>query len=391
MKIVYLTASMSRNAGGLFWSVRSLAQNVRSLGVDLQVFAGHDRYAAADKASWGTVPLSVLPTIGPMAFGYQPDLCKRLSLVRIDLVHVHGLWMYPSLAMLSVAKRSVPYLISPRGMLDPWALDNSGWKKRIAAVAYENAHLRGASCIHALCEDEYRAVRLYGLRNPVAIIPNGVDLPKHDKVTPDPEWASTLPVGCKILLFLGRIHPKKGLYNLLIAWKEIRERPVTSYRDWHLVVAGWDQHGHERQLTTLAEDLGVTDSVHFVGPQFDTGKQASLVRADAFVLPTFSEGLPMAVLEAWSYGLPVLMTPACNLPEGFTANAAFSMTTESASIGKALIKLFAMSSDELRSMGLQGRQLVSERFLWPTIATKMKEVYTWILRGGTEPECVIMK
>ncbi|MCB2218436.1 glycosyltransferase [Desulfofustis glycolicus] len=390
MKIGYFTASMSRTAGGLFWSVRSLAKSVRNLGGDVQVFAGQDKYSNSDKASWGTVPLYVLPTFGPVAFGYQPGFRKQVALAGLDLVHVHGLWMYPSLAARSVSKRGVPYVISPRGMLDAWALKNSVWKKRVAAIAYENKHLRGAACIHALCQEEYRAVRLYGLKNPVAIIPNGVDLPKLDTVATVPEWALSLPAGCKVLLFLGRIHPKKGLSNLIFAWKMIRERSLTSFRDWHLVVAGWDQQGHEQQLKNLAAELDVADNIHFVGPQFDADKHASLTRADAFILPSLSEGLPMAVLEAWSHGLPVLMTPECNLPEGFAANAAVFMTHESASIGEALVKLFAMSADQRRSMGLRGRQLVSERFFWPTIATKMKEVYTWVLEGSIEPECVIM-
>src|SRR5690606_14930940 len=201
-------------------------------------------------------------------------------------------------------------------------------------------------CLHALNEAEARAIRAFGLNNPICVVPNGVD-PPPDVARARPAWAEQVAQDRRILLFLGRLHPKKGLGNLLCAWKEVRSRATD---DWLLVVAGWDQGGHERRLRRLAEEYGIAPTLRFVGPQFGDDKAASLALADAFVLPSVSEGLPVAVLEAWSHGLPVLMTEACNLPEGFAAGAALAIGPDPAGIALGLRRLFAMSDAERRAM-----------------------------------------
>ena len=148
-------------------------------------------------------------------------------------------------------------------------------------------------------------MRNYGLQNPIAIIPNAVDLPREGHEAGEPNWADVVPADAKVLMFLGRIHPKKGLSNLMRAWAEVRRESPSAAERWQLVIAGWEQGGHQQELERLSAILGLQASVHFVGPQFDEGKAATLNRADAFILPSFSEGLPVAVLEAWSYRLPV--------------------------------------------------------------------------------------
>jgi len=169
------------------------------------------------------------------------------------------------------------------------------------------------------------------------------------------------------------------------------------------VIAGWDQGGHEAELMKLCEELGLSferrgtsddgresaASIVFFGPAFGNDKKSLLRTADAFILPSFSEGLPMSVLEAWSYKLPVVMTPECNLPEGFAADAAIRIETGAESIAQGLDLLFSMSASDLQSMGAKGRTLVEERFTWKTIAAQMREVYDWMLGGGTRPESVI--
>jgi poly(glycerol-phosphate) alpha-glucosyltransferase len=276
--------------------------------------------------------------------------------------------------------------VSPRGTLDPWALANSAWKKRLAGWLYENRHLRGAACLHALCEAEAAAIRAHGLHNPVCVIPNGVDLP-GSTTGPRPGWEGDRVLGRHVLLYLGRLHPKKNLISLLEAWAAA-QRSASGGREWRLVVAGWDQGGYEERLRWAATELEVEESVHFAGPQFGEEKHATLCRADAFILPSLSEGLPVAVLEAWAYGLPVVMTPECNLTEGFQASAAIRIGTDAESLARGLAELFEMGESQLREMGKRGRRLVEERFSWPKIARQMKEVYEWVLGGGPRPECV---
>jgi poly(glycerol-phosphate) alpha-glucosyltransferase len=386
MKVGMLTASSSRQAGGLFWAMSSLVGHLAEGGCQAQVFAGRDIYSEEDRSAWGEVPLHVLDKAGPSAFGYTPGLKGRLGSENFDLVHTHGLWMYSSVAASGWGRsKCQPWLVSPHGMLDQWAVRNSRWIKRLAGLLYENQHLHGAACLHALCDAEAEAFRTYGLTNPIAVIPNGVDLSESLGGVAKPDWAESLPPGAQVLLFLGRLHPKKGLANLLRAWA----RDIKSKDDpWFLVIAGWDQNGHKAELEELVESYGIADTVLFVGPQFGQEKAASLSRADAFVLPSFSEGLPMAVLEAWAYELPVLMSPQCNLPMGFATGAAISIEPEVEAIFKGLCALIGMSQQEREQMGARGRSLVEERFCWSNLATQMCALYAWLLGQAERPACV---
>jgi poly(glycerol-phosphate) alpha-glucosyltransferase len=258
----------------------------------------------------------------------------------------------------------------------------------MVARLYEDAHLEGAACIHALCDAECDAIRGYGLRNPVAVIPNGVDLPDLSALVAEPEWSRLLPTGAKVLLFLSRIHPKKGLVQLIDAWASARRRRVSGIDKWYLVIAGWEQGGHQVELEQRVRALHLEGLVLFVGPQFGAEKAASFRRADAFVLPSYSEGLPMAVLEAWSYGLPVAMTPECNLPEGFAAGAAIRLVPEGDGMVDGLATLFGINEAERHALGQRGRRLVEQKFVWKRIGAEMTEVYRWVLGQAEKPETV---
>jgi poly(glycerol-phosphate) alpha-glucosyltransferase len=270
-------------------------------------------------------------------------------------------------------------------MLDAVDLAKSRFVKFIATKLYVGRLLHGAPCLRALCEAEVQSMRTFGLRNPICLIPNGVDFkPVVGVAAP---WKDRLPRGAKILLYIGRIHPKKGISFLLDGWARARKESAAS-SDWHLVIAGWEQYGHEGQLKAQSKALGLDANVHFIGPQFGNGKAAAFANADALVLPSTSEGLPTVVLEAWTSGLPVVITPQCNIPEGVKAGAALEIATEAGDIARGLSTLFSMTADQRREMGDKGRQLVGDKFAWPRIATEMKRVYDWMLGGGTPPDCV---
>ncbi|MCG8448183.1 MAG: glycosyltransferase [Pirellulales bacterium] len=385
IRAAMLNKSVSRSGTGVSAATRALAQAIAvDPHVNLEVLGIEDEHSREDLSEWKPVPTQVFPTYGPRAISYAPSLLKRLCELDPHLVHTHGLWVYTSVAAKKWAQRTGrPLLISPHGMLDPWAIRNSRWKKRLAGWLYENAHLRQANCLHALCESEAKAIREFGLDNPITIIPNGIYLPTS---LPEikPVWQSKLADGDKVLLFLSRIHPKKNLVGLLQGWSRVK----SGTKPWHLAIAGLDEGGHELQLRQLSQQLGIEKKVHFIGPQFGPAKAAAYHHADAFVLPSFSEGLPMVVLEAWAYRLPALITPECNLPEGTQAGAVIETRTDPADIARSLERLFTMSVGERETIGEKGRRLVEDRFTWQQVAVQMRRLYDWLLQGGAPPETI---
>ena len=388
------TGSLSRDAGGLFESVRALGKGLAELGVGVSVYGLRDQNWGRDEKAWLPLRTRAFSFIGPRALAWSPEMDAALDEECPDVVALQGLWQYSSIATRRQwRRRGVPYVISPRGMLDKWALANSRWKKVLAAWVFENGVLRDAACLHALCESEADAMRAYGLRQRIEVVPNGVVLPAE----PAGDRRSKIGdrVGRRRLVFLGRIHPKKGLAGLVRAWAALkRDIGEARFSEWEFVIAGWDQGGHVGELKRLCADLGLriadgtkaldarpstldSAEVLFFGPAFEEEKKALLRSADAFVLPSFSEGLPMSVLEAWACGLPVVMTPECNLPEGFAYQAALEIRNSETgnSNWDGLRFLLEMTDSERREMGMRGRRLVEDKFTWPKVAARMKEIY----------------
>jgi poly(glycerol-phosphate) alpha-glucosyltransferase len=394
MKTLCIMDSVSRANGGIFEAERRLQQGLQASGVDVRVVGLKDEHTEADRAAWQPLSPVTFSVAGPRAFGFAPGMTRALAEIDADLGYMVGLWKYPSVAAQQWAdRRRKPLVIAPHGMLDAWALRNSAWKKKIAGAVFQNHQLRRAACFRALCAAEVASIRDRGMRAPVCVVPNGIDLEACEGG--GGSRPAMLTDDKKVLLYLGRLHPKKGLENLVAAWSKMG----AAGRDWILVIAGWDQGGHEAQLRGQANELGMTSgdakasdwsgaSIGFAGPQFGEEKKALYRACDAFILPSFSEGLPMVVLEAWAHGKPVLMTPQCNLPEGFAGDAAIRVEAETESLRLGLTQLIQMSDEERRAMGSRGRRLVERSFSWPRQAKEMADVYRWILGGGSRPGCV---
>jgi glycosyltransferase involved in cell wall biosynthesis len=382
------TGSLSRDAGGLFESVRSLGKALQGLGLDMAAYGLWDKNWEADAPAWKPLTAKACRYHGPRALAFSSEMDRALEAFLPDVVHLNGLWQYSSVATRRLwRKKRIPYVISPRGMLDPWALGNARWKKVLAAMIFEKALLRNAICMHALCDAEADSMRAYGLKQRIEIVPNGVVLP--DLLTTEDSENSE---GIKRLVFLGRIHPKKGVAGALRAWAHLKsEIGNEKWGGWQFVIAGWDQGGHESELKALCRELGLgfadklnlVGDVIFFGPAFGEEKEKLLRSAAGFILPSLSEGLPMSVLEAWAYGLPVVMTPECNLPEGFACQAAIQIRNGKIENSKweGLQELLDMSDSDRIEMGRKGRRLVEEKFTWTNVASRMAELYREVLGG----------
>lgn len=375
MRAGLVTAHLTRAGGGVFTCIRQLARALESQP-DLQVEVLGPAPKPAGLPDWSPLHPRTADRVGPASFSYAPGLVRELVYADLDLVHLHGLWMHTSVATLAFTRKTRrPHLISPHGMLDPWALDNSRWKKRLAATFFEDANLGSAACIHALNPAEEKAIRDFGYTGPVCVIPNGVELPTGDGAPgPAPWWTKTAPEK-RTLLYLGRIHPKKGLLNLLKAWGQLGPELL---KTWRLVIAGWDEHHHLLTLRRMAQALRIESTVLFPGPLYGEDKKGAFHYCNGFILPSLSEGLPMVLLEAWAHGKPVLMTPQCNLPEGYEADAAIRIEPTPESIAEELRRFMALGDPERDRIGANGCTLVARRFAWPAIAAEMAVIYRWL-------------
>jgi glycosyltransferase involved in cell wall biosynthesis len=407
MNFTHLTQAVSTSGGGISEVLRALSSAQKDAGDSPKVLSIEDDGEAIEPWPQGSPEFLAACHFPGMIL--MPDLDERLDQINPQVLHTHGIWTYLSIGVPRWSRKNhKPYIVSPHGMLDAWALDNSKIKKKLAAALYERRHLRGAACLHALCQSEAKSIREFGLKNPIATIPNGIEIPEGR------DLSSRYLVKKKIMLFLGRLHPKKGLENALRAWAASRSEasPDSKPSNWQFVIAGWDQGDHEVRLKQLCEELELSFadvpakqflsleassgqlsgfSVVFVGPVFGELKAQLLERANVFILPSFSEGLPMSILEAWAYELPVVMTDYCNLPEGFNADAAIHIDTEVEGMSAGMIKMIECSDAELKGMGVNGLNLVKEKFTWPTIAAQMGELYQWVKKRcpqGDKPEFI---
>jgi glycosyltransferase involved in cell wall biosynthesis len=386
--VVHITSWLSRQGGGIPPVVWSLARECRRMGIDCWVAGLSDENVKSDCPGYN-VPFVTGVIIGPRAWGFSPGLGNQVR-KRIKpggIIHSHGLWMHPGVVARSCARKAgCPLVISPHGMLEPWALNRSRWKKRLAAWLFEDANLQTANCLHALCTQEAENLRRIGLRNPIAVIPNGVDIDALPTPTKAEYWLERYPSikGRKRLLFLSRIHPKKGLVNLLHAWKEV----APAFQDWCLIIAGPDEAGHERQLKSLSASLEISGRVSFPGPVYGEDKKALLSAADAFILPSFSEGISMAVLEAAASALPVMLTRQCNFPELAGAGAAIEVSSDAVEIKAGLRQLLSLSDVQRKAMGQRGRRLMGEAYTWDNVARQMLRLYQWLAGTGSRPDFV---
>lgn len=314
----------------------------------------------------------LLATGLPFYSALNHALCDRAP----DIIHNHGLWLASNhFSCRFACKLQIPFVIHPRGMLEPWALQHRAIKKRFAMWAYQRKDLDFVSLFMATSESEAESIRRLGFKQAVAIIPNGVsfDCFPFESVKKFNEK--------KVVLFLSRVHPKKGLLNLIHAWAKL---PVEG---WELQIAGPNESGHLAEVLNLINKLGVEDSVRYIGLVKDCSKADIYRAASLFVLPTFSENFGVVVAEALSYGVPVITTRGAPWADLEIFRCGWWIDIGIEPLLKTLRTAMLLSDAERCLMGERGRKYV-QKYNWYDIAKKTIDAYQWVLKKGAKPDCV---
>jgi len=377
MNVVHLADSLNQAMGGPPRSIVALCEHLAPLtdrldlcSVDLG--AGFGPPVAVDTSLVNFTEVSC--RLWKSLRLYVPRGLGRVlgaAAASADIIHSHGLWAPANAIAAKAAHRArVPHVIAPRGSLAPEALAKSAWKKAIFKRLFVNRALRRAACLHALTDREASHIRGFGLTNPIAVIPNGVPPQKKGSGT----FSS--------IVFLGRMHPIKGLDNLIEAWRRIEGR----FGDWHLVLAGPDEQDYLATLKSQVEDASLTGRVSFPGGVYGDDKQRLLADAELFVLPSRSEGMSVALLEALAAGLPALITRECNFPS--LAGGGLVVDCSADALADGLTQMLEMSEEQRRQMGDNARALVQSQYSWDTLARQMLDVYEWLLGRRDRPQCV---
>jgi glycosyltransferase involved in cell wall biosynthesis len=306
-------------------------------------------------------------------------LAATLASQRVDLMHIHSLWHLSNhWAMRLASKRAIPLICNPRGMLEPWSLAYRAWKKRLALLLFHRTDMERVRAFIATSIMEFESIRRMGLRQPVAIIPNGVDFPVLPAGATD---SANQHGGERVVLFLSRIHPKKGVRVLLQAWAKC------ALPGWRLVLAGPDEGGHLSVVIRDIENLNIASTVSYIGEVRAKGKEETYRLADLFVLPSFGENFGLVIAEALAYGIPVVTTRNTPWADLDVHRCGWWIDAGVEPLVAALRHATALSDDARAEMGRRGREYVA-RYQWSETARQTALFYNWILGYGDRPEFV---
>lgn len=383
LNVLHTIAGLHPDSGGPARTVTSLVDNlcrIDSISVVLatqslngdEVYVGplcDDRVAIASSSSLLSLKLGV-----PL----YNNLSNLISDSPPAIVHDHGIWLPANHIVAKIAaKKNIPRVVHTRGMLEPWALSYRAYKKKLAWSIYQKADLESVSLFFATAESEAANLRALGFKQPIAVIPNGVDLPEHDIQA----MPGTSLERLRNVVFMSRIHPKKGLMQLMAAWAKIRPT------GWRLVLAGPNDGDHLQEVLALVQKLGLEDQVEYRGVVEGEEKAQLLKSADLFILPSFSENFGVVVAEALAHGVPVISTLGTPW-QGLVENkCGWWIPSDPEAIALALKDGMALDDTERRNMGMRA-QVYADSFNWQKIAIETANVYRWLLGEGDLPESI---
>jgi glycosyltransferase involved in cell wall biosynthesis len=382
MKILHILLSIDPDYGGPAQSVPSLAAAQAALGhhVSLAFYEPHPERNSIQQARRSIPGLNLVSLI-PLGSRrtFESVLAHHAKSILIehirtsDFIHIHNMWQ-PVLAMAAHLARAhkIPYAISPRGALNPWSMAQKRLKKQTALHLMWKPLLRDASFLHALNTQEALQIGGLGLESPIVVAANGVFPGQFDALPIAGSFRLTLPrlASRRFILFLSRLHKKKGLDILIDAYRQI----AIKYSGVDLVIAGPDE-GEGALLAVMIDHYHLTERVHLVGPLYGAAKLAALCDATVFCLPSRDEGFSMAIIEAMAAGLPVVISEQCNFPEIRDADAGLISPLNPTHLSQALSSL--LDDEPLRArIASNGQILIRTSYSWEAIARRLVGAYS---------------
>jgi glycosyltransferase involved in cell wall biosynthesis len=382
MKLLHVVQSLDPSWGGI-------ARVLPALATELTAAGDQCRIATLCGGKFGRAP--DVPGVEVLRFQARPrsrlgssrEFDSRIEalVAEADVVHLHGLWTGQNWSAGKAARRiGRPYIMTAHSMMMPWAWRRSWWKKRPVGWLFEHRNLRQASCLHALADGEAAAMRALGFNDRIVVVPNGLHTREFDNLPPADDLMARFPESRqrRWLLFLGRIHPQKGIIQAMQAGFDA----LALADDWHLVIAGPDEIGLQKMLQAAMVRKGLQQRVTFMGMLQRHDVLACLGRASLLIQPSMSEGLSMSILEAMAAGLPVLISTACNMPEVQAADAGRVVEPNRILVAQALRELLKLGDPALKEMGRRARELARQRFDWSVVIDRYRQMYGDAARGG---------
>lgn len=375
MRICIFTTSINKKGGGPARSVPILSKGLSLVGVDTTLLTGRSEEMNTHILEGTNVSVKIVSQNIS-----TKDLEEEILKGDYDLIHAQNLWMplYHKLAKIA-RKLGIPYIMTPRGCLEPWCMKQKRIKKLVAFHLYQKRDLQQAACILATAKIEADNIRALGITAPIAIIPNGIDISEYKCRTLEDKTKVK-----KQILFLSRIHEKKGIEFLINVWEQLH----IQYPDWNVVIAGNGEETYIQNLMAMIVSKGLQGRVEIIPPVFGEDKHKLYCESSLFVLPTYSENFGMVIAEAMSCGVPVITTNGTPWQELNEKHLGWCIDLSIENLAKTISEAIDKGQDKLFELGQRCSKHIHDTYQYTEVAAKNKTVYEWIINGGDKPEYV---
>ena len=373
MKILSFVSTLDMSSGGPSRSVPMLVKGLAELGVDITLMTIRSENMNIHSLEGTTAKLKVLsPSFS------RKEIAKYLADERFELIQIQSVWEMPyHKVILEARKQNIPYIVTPRGMLEPWSLSQKKWKKKLAWWLYQRNDVQKSACVFTTAKMEAEHVSNLGITTCKAVIPNGIETDAYPCKT-------SVEGVKKQVLFLSRVHVKKGIELLFEAWKRLH----TDYVDWQLLVIGNGEAEYIHSLENRVESLGLKDSIKILPPVFGEAKIKVYQESALFCLPSFSENFGMVIAEAMSCGTPVITTTNCPWEILNETNTGWCVDLSVENLERALREAMGMDANALYDMGQRASKFIFDNFDYRSVTRKTLRLYEWLLNSGEKPEFV---